>query len=265
MWIMCWRCSRECEVIKDRVLLRGHAHWPPFRQESVLARNYEWNCVYLENKLLLMSINFTLKTSHSCLKEFGTLGFPGRLNFVHLKRSVCIFSNLAPQCGSKKWLKCPSKHVVSVQSLQNKTITTAQPKHQKKTGKRAYCSKGWNPKEPYQQVAAQFLRLLVFSDAKLGGPLSVMSGHLRFSRKSSTRFGFDVLWSWISPIKTKDPSHFFSSCAGFRFPKKINCKLGSVFFLSGRICLFQKGFVTVVTQIAILSFTLPETNKSIWK
>ncbi len=30
----------------------------------------------LENQLLLISINFTPKTSHSCLKN-GTLGFPG--------------------------------------------------------------------------------------------------------------------------------------------------------------------------------------------
>ena len=36
---------------------------------------------YLENKLLLISINFTPKTSHSWLKKWknGTLGFPGRI------------------------------------------------------------------------------------------------------------------------------------------------------------------------------------------
>ena len=34
----------------------------------------------LENKLLLISINFTPKTSHSCLKN-GTLGFPGDWKF----------------------------------------------------------------------------------------------------------------------------------------------------------------------------------------
>ena len=31
----------------------------------------------LENKLLLISINFTPKTSHSCLFKNGTLSFPG--------------------------------------------------------------------------------------------------------------------------------------------------------------------------------------------
>ena len=35
-----------------------------------------FNSTYLENKLLLISINFTPKTSHSCLKN-GTLCFPG--------------------------------------------------------------------------------------------------------------------------------------------------------------------------------------------
>lgn len=56
----------------------------------------------------------------------------------------------------------------------------------KKKGKKHIFQMGGTQKKPYQQVAAQFLRLLVFSDAKLGGPLSVMSGSLRFSRKSST-------------------------------------------------------------------------------
>ena len=37
----------------------------------------EFTNIVPENKLLLISINFTLKTSHSCLKN-GTLGFAGR-------------------------------------------------------------------------------------------------------------------------------------------------------------------------------------------
>ena len=36
--------------------------------------------IYLENKLLLISINFTPKTSHSRLKKDGTLCFPGTYN-----------------------------------------------------------------------------------------------------------------------------------------------------------------------------------------
>ena len=38
-----------------------------------------WNCQFLENQLLLISINFTPKTSLSCLKKwyFPSLGFPG--------------------------------------------------------------------------------------------------------------------------------------------------------------------------------------------
>ena len=41
---------------------------------------------YLENKLLLISVNFTPKTSHSCLKN-GTLCFPG------MNISVFFFSS----------------------------------------------------------------------------------------------------------------------------------------------------------------------------
>ena len=51
------------------------------------------NWKYLENQLLLISINFTPKTSHSCLKN-GTLGFPGRYwNYYSQNTSIFGFSD----------------------------------------------------------------------------------------------------------------------------------------------------------------------------
>jgi len=51
-----------------------------------------WN---LENKLLLVSINFSPKTSHSCLKKEGTLCFLGRwkelMSGVGLKEAKKLF------------------------------------------------------------------------------------------------------------------------------------------------------------------------------
>ena len=49
---------------------------------------------YLENKLLQISINFTPKTSHSCLKN-GTPCFPGRYNtlFTHCELKAYILNS----------------------------------------------------------------------------------------------------------------------------------------------------------------------------
>ena len=88
----------------------------------------------------------------------------------------------------------------------------------------------------------------------------MMSGRLRFSRKSSTVSTFcEAGFPQSKPRR----GMFFLSCAGFPTQKRSIASWGPFFFLSGRICLFQKGFVAFVTQIAIISFTLPETNMSI--
>ena len=70
--------------------------------------------MYLENQLLLISINFTPKTSHSCLKN-GTLGFPGsgyRTDPLRIKL-VDIFSHRSVDLvypGRQKNLVVPMKY-----------------------------------------------------------------------------------------------------------------------------------------------------------
>lgn len=122
-----------------------------------VARNYEWNCVYIYI-----------------------------WNFVHLTRSAHLLELNAPQCGSQTMTTMPLQTCSFCQISPKKNDNNGPAQTSKKKGKKHIFQMGGTQKKTYQQVAAQFLRLLVFSDAKLGGPLSVMSGSLRFSRKSST-------------------------------------------------------------------------------
>ena len=68
---------------------------------------FEYN-LYLENKLLLISINFTPKTSHSCLKK-GTLGFPGK--FWRFMVLICFLPHLA-KVQWARWRGPPEKWFV---------------------------------------------------------------------------------------------------------------------------------------------------------
>ena len=95
-------CSRKRRQVKlADMLWRSKKLWY-FRKESYLAKGFylqkrRAKSPYLENQLLLISINFTPKTSHSCLKKWYT-----RLSRYQKKSPT--FSSTVKQFGGRRKL-----------------------------------------------------------------------------------------------------------------------------------------------------------------